>query len=72
MRVEYFKVKGKIPTYAEILSETEEKLLMRITKYHDGDIISTKTWMDRTLFNTCLRTGYLLPAQKEEQQKLHA
>jgi hypothetical protein len=51
--------------YIDILRETEEGFFIRLTRLSDGNEKITDEFMSRSLFDMCVKTGYLyeLPAQ---------
>lgn len=46
--------------YLSILNETDEGLMVRIYRDQDGYEKVIDEYMTRVLFDSCLRTGYLL------------
>lgn len=51
--------------YIEILQETEEGFFIRLTRLSDGNEKIINEFMSRSLFDMCLKTGYLseIPAE---------
>jgi len=45
--------------YLDILSETDEGYKIRLTKISDGDEKIREDFIDRHLFDICVKTGYL-------------
>ena len=45
--------------YLDIISETDEGYKIRLTKISDGDEKILEDYIDRHLFDICLKTGYL-------------
>ena len=45
--------------YMDILSETDEGYSIRLTKICDGDERIREDFIDRHLFDICVKTGYL-------------
>jgi hypothetical protein len=45
--------------YLEILDETGDGYQVRLTRLSDGDEKVSEDFIDRSLFETCLKTGYL-------------
>lgn len=72
MHGDFFRVKGAHPVYAEIVRDAGDSLLMRILKYLEGDVYEEESWISRDLFETCMRTGYLSPAERPEMERLRA
>ena len=53
--------------YLEILSETDEGYKIRLTRISDGDEKIIEDFINRHLFDICLKTGYLSEYSKELQ-----
>ncbi|MFP3091459.1 hypothetical protein LQZ21_14160 [Treponema sp. TIM-1] len=45
--------------YFDILGENDEGYRIRLTKIKDGDEKTLEDSMSRTLFDVCLKTGYI-------------
>ncbi len=66
-----YKVKSNpgAETFMNILSETEDLLYIHFVTFKEGYEVEKKETMPRKLFDSCLRTGYLMPLE-EAQQKI--
>ncbi len=53
------KTKAKTNDYMAVLRETEDGYVVRIVRDKDGYDEITTDFISRTLFESCLRTGYL-------------
>jgi myo-inositol-hexaphosphate 3-phosphohydrolase len=49
--------------YIDILKETDNEYLVRFTRDNNGNIKTTEETITRHLFNICVQTGYLNPAE---------
>jgi len=56
---------GKVE-FIDILKETEDGYLIRLTRLNDGTEKITEETITRHLFNICLKTGYLNELVREE------
>jgi hypothetical protein len=45
--------------YLDIIHETEEGYTIRLTREIDGDVRVKEEYIDRHLFDVCVKTGYL-------------
>jgi folate-dependent tRNA-U54 methylase TrmFO/GidA len=52
--------------YLDILAETDEGYKVRITRLVDGDKKTQEDFLERSLFETCLTTGYIAELTDEE------
>lgn len=46
--------------HLDLIDETPDGFLVRITRYHDGYETNQTESMSKALFDTCVRTGYLV------------
>ena len=53
------KGSGTAPSYLEILQERTGGFDVLITKEYENCLKQTSEFLSRTLFETCIRTGYL-------------
>ena len=51
--------------YLEILTESDDGYNIRLTKISDGDERSREEFIDRHLFDICVKTGYLFELANE-------
>jgi hypothetical protein len=51
--------------YIDIIRETDEGFVIRLTRLSDGNEKIIEEPMARHLFNMCLKTGYIYEAVKE-------
>jgi hypothetical protein len=50
--------------YIDILKETEDIYVVRVTRMNEvNDVKTSEESISRNLFNMCLQTGYLYPAE---------
>ena len=59
MKRYYIKSRPGKSEYLDILSETDEGYYIRLIKITDGDQKIREDFINRHLFDICLRTGYL-------------
>ena len=59
MKRYYIKSRPGKTEYMDILSESDEGYKIRLTKISDGDKKVHEDFIDRHLFDICLKTGYL-------------
>jgi len=50
-----------VTKYIDILKETDDEFLVRITRNNNGSIKTSEETIPRNLFNICVQTGYLNP-----------
>lgn len=50
--------------YVEIQRETPDGFQVRIVRSRDGFQEATESYMERHLFEMCLKTAYLVPAEQ--------
>jgi hypothetical protein len=51
--------------YIDVIKETEEGFIIRLTRLSDGNKKIIEEPMPRHLFNMCLKTGYIYEAVNE-------
>ena len=59
MKRYYIKSRPDRSEYLDILLETDEGYKIRLTKISDGDEKIREDFIDRHLFDICVKTGYL-------------
>ena len=59
MKRYYIKSRPDKAEFIEIISETDEGYNIRLTKIRDGDQKIREDFINRHLFDICLKTGYL-------------
>ena len=59
MKRYYIKTRPDKAEYIEIISETDEGYNIRLTKISDGDQKIREDFINRHLFDICVKTGYL-------------
>jgi hypothetical protein len=59
MKRYYIKSRPGKSEYLDILSETDEGYTIRLTRVCDGDEKIREDFINRHLFDICLKTGYL-------------
>ncbi len=59
-KIEY-RIKGAGEQYLKVTKETQKGFSVIITKMESGWKEEQKEFMPRSLFETCLRTDYLIP-----------
>ena len=59
MKRYYIKSRPDRLEYLDILSETDEGYKIRLTKICDGDEKIREEFINRHLFDICVKTGYL-------------
>ena len=59
MKRYYIKSRPDKSEYMDILSETDEGYNIRLTKISDGDEKTREDFINRHLFDICVKTGYL-------------
>jgi hypothetical protein len=45
--------------YFDVLQEKSEGLMVRLTRIKDGDEKTSEVFLNTSLFETCLKTGYV-------------
>lgn len=66
----YYTLKsiGKSSDYMTILKETDEGYVVRIVRDKDGFDDVTTDFISRSLFESCIRTGYLTKIETQEDK----
>lgn len=59
MKKYHIKARPGKAEFLEIISETDEGYNIKHTKIRDGDIKVKEDFINRHLFDICLKTGYL-------------
>lgn len=59
---------GKASDYMTILRDTEDGFVVRIVRDKDGYDEITTDFISKTLFDSCIRTGYLTKIADSEQK----
>jgi hypothetical protein len=60
----YIKCSSGRLEYFDILKETGEGFLVKVTRKTDGDEKVIEEFMARGLFDICLKTGYIYKGEK--------
>ena len=63
---------GKATDYLTIVRETEDGYAVRIVRDKDGYNEVTNDFISKSLFETCIRTGYLTKIENPEEVALGA
>ena len=66
----YYKLKsiGKSSDYMTIIKETEDGYVVRIVRDKDGYDDVTTDFISKSLFESCIRTGYLTKIETAEDR----
>ncbi|GHV92039.1 hypothetical protein AGMMS50268_25420 [Spirochaetia bacterium] len=64
MKRYHVKCRAGCIEFIDILSESEEGYMIRLTRIRDGDEKIIEESMTRHLFNMCLKTGYISEIKK--------
>jgi hypothetical protein len=64
----YYTLKtiGKTRDYISVIRETEDGFVVRIVRDKDGYDEVTTDFISRSLFDSCIRTGYLTKIEEGE------
>jgi hypothetical protein len=65
MKRYYIKCRSGRIEYIDIIRETGEEFIVRLTRRSDGNEKIIEESMSRHLFDICLKTGYLYEAVNE-------
>lgn len=63
------KGSGDVSSYVEVLEEKSSGFDVMITREYENCLKQTSEFMSRDLFESCLRTGYLIPLKTGIRQK---
>lgn len=68
----YYTLKsiGKSTDYMTILKETEDGFVVRIVRDKDGYDDITTDFISHSLFDSCIRTGYLTKIEDPNESKI--
>jgi len=64
MKNYYIKGRQGAADYLAVLGETDEGCMVRIYRDQDGSEKITEEFMTKMLFDSCLRTGYLVEIEE--------
>ena len=67
MKNYYIKSKAGSADYLTVLGETDEGFMVRIYRDLDGYDKIIDEFMTKTLFESCLRTGYIVEMEENRQ-----
>ena len=59
---------GKSSDYMTIVRELEDGYVVRIVRDKDGYVDETTDYISKTLFESCIRTGYLTKIEEPVQK----
>ncbi len=63
---------GKTSDYMSVIKETKDGYVVRIVRDLDGYSDIKTDFLSRSLFDTCIRTGYLTKIEEPEVEKIAA
>ncbi len=63
---------GKTTDYMEIVREMEDGYMVRIVRDRDGYDEVKNDYISKSLFDSCIRTGYLTKINEEEKIAVNA
>ncbi|MBP3607198.1 MAG: hypothetical protein J6J11_02605 [Treponema sp.] len=66
------KTIGKSTDYMTIIKEMEDGYVVKIVRDEDGYDDVTTDYISKTLFDSCIRTGYLTKVATEEKAVVNA
>lgn len=66
------KTIGKSTDYMTIIKEMEDGYVVKIVRDEDGYDDVTTDYISKTLFDSCIRTGYLTKVTTEEKAVVNA
>ena len=71
--MDFYRLKSSNPTdYMTILREMEDGFVVKIVRDRDGYEEETTDFLSKSLFESCLRTGYIEKISTENKLAAHA